>query len=212
MARNQSGGGFSKFLNFIGLVDDQQPNDNYGSEYSSDNYGRPNTYVPPRQRTGDDRRGANSGRRIPAQSGASRTYGDDDRRGNRSFDRDFGSGYTEPRVNRPRSRFEEDDEDQRAESVQQPRQAARPATNRTVMLTLNNLRDANKVITALVKGNTIVMTLEIDDPRLRERVLDTLSGAVFALDANIRKASELTYLLAPKTVNVKSAYEVEDHF
>ena len=65
MARNQSGGGFSKFLNFIGLVDDQQPNDNYGSEYSSGNYGRPNTYVPPRQRTGDDsRRGVNGGRKT----------------------------------------------------------------------------------------------------------------------------------------------------
>jgi len=223
MARNQSGGGFNKFLNFIGLVDDQQPRDNYGDEYNSNSYGRPSTYVPPRQRTGDDSRraGANVRRNIPAQGsrssyGGQRTYGtDDDQRYQRrdtGFGSNYNSGYSEPRSSRPRSRFEEDDEPQRAEAAQQPRQAARPATNRTVMLSLNNLRDANKVITALVKGNTIVMTLEIDDERLRERIVDTLSGAVFALDANIRKATEQTYLLAPKTVNVKSAYEVDDRF
>ena len=80
------------------------------------------------------------------------------------------------------------------------------------MFSLENLKDANMVITALVKGNTIVMTLNTDDEHLKERIVDTLSGAVFALDATIRKASYQSYLLAPKSVNVKAAYEVDDQF
>ena len=53
MARKQ--GGVNKFLNFIGLVDDepQRAADDY-----ADNYGRPSTYVPKQQRsrTEDTRR------------------------------------------------------------------------------------------------------------------------------------------------------------
>ena len=48
MARKQSGG-FNKLLNFIGLVDDEDTQDTYGEEYSSDNYGRRATYTPARQ-------------------------------------------------------------------------------------------------------------------------------------------------------------------
>ena len=80
------------------------------------------------------------------------------------------------------------------------------------MFSLSNLRDANRVITALVKGNTIVMTIDTDDDHLRERIVDTLSGAVFALNADIRKATDQTYVLAPKTASVRTAYEVDDRF
>ena len=45
MARKQSGG-FNKLLNFIGLVDDEDPRDTYGEEYSGDNYGRQSAYTP----------------------------------------------------------------------------------------------------------------------------------------------------------------------
>ena len=48
MARNKSGG-FNKLLNFIGLVDDEDTQDTYGEEYSSDNYGRRAAYTPARQ-------------------------------------------------------------------------------------------------------------------------------------------------------------------
>ena len=57
MARKQ--GGVNKFLNFIGLVDDEPQraaDDGY-----ADNYGRPSTYVPRQQRsrTEDNRRRTN---------------------------------------------------------------------------------------------------------------------------------------------------------
>lgn len=222
MARKQSGG-FNKFLNFIGLVDDAQPRDSYADEYDSGNYGRPSTYVPRQRATREETR-RTAARSLPAQGGRSnygtRTYGsDEDPRANRRapYADDYASGYgasTSSRTSsRPRSRFEEAEEPAYSEPVEAPVRAARSsAPQRTVMFSLTNLRDANRVITALVKSNTIVMTIDTDDEHLRERIVDTLSGAVFALDATIRKASDQTYLLAPKTVNVKSAYDVDDRF
>ncbi len=51
MARKKSGG-FGKVLEFIGLVDDEEPRETYDDEYESGNYGRPQPYTPQRsQRT-----------------------------------------------------------------------------------------------------------------------------------------------------------------
>ena len=222
MARNQSGG-FNKFLNFIGLVDDDRP-ENRIDEYGTGSYGRQDPYVPSRSRN-DSRASSASRGRIPAQgsrsnygsSGSRRGYGEDDSRYSASrrssrFEDDKQDFTAPQRPARSRSRFEEGDDP--AEAAPAPAQPQRPARNtgRTVMFSLANLKDANMVITALVKGNTIVMTLNTEDEHLKERIVDTLSGAVFALDATIRKASYQTYLLAPKSVNVRAAYEVDDQF
>ena len=219
MARNQSGG-FNKFLNFIGLVDDDRP-ENRIDEYGSGSYGRQDAYVPSRQRS-DSRASSTARRSIPAQSsrsssGSRRSYSEDDSRystARRSarFEDDKQDFTSSQRTARSRSRFEEGDDS--AETAPMPAPQQRPARNtgRTVMFSLANLKDANMVITALVKGNTIVMTLDTEDEHLKERIVDTLSGAVFALDATIRKASYQTYLLAPKSVNVRAAYEVDDQF
>lgn len=218
MARNQSGG-FNKFLNFIGLVDDDR-SENRIDDYGSGDYGRQGAYTPSRQRN-DSRQSANTRRSIPAQAGRSnyssnsrRSYGEDDRysaaRRSARFEDDAQDFAPQQRTTR--SRFEEIDEP--AETMPAPVQPQRPGRNtgRTVMFSLANLKDANMVITALVKGNTIVMTIDTEDEHLKERIVDTLSGAVFALDATIRKASYQTYLLAPKSVNVRAAYEVDDQF
>lgn len=221
MARNQSGG-FNKFLNFIGLVDDDRSQDNYADDYGTGSYGRQAAYTPSRQRT-DSRASAPARRSIPAQAGRSnygsaqrRPYEDDSRysaaRRSARFEDDVQDSAPQRTPARPRSRFEEIDESAETFNAPIPQQRAPRNTGRTVMFSLANLKDANMVITALVKGNTIVMTLDTEDEHVKERIVDTLSGAVFALDATIRKASYQTYLLAPKSVNVKAAYEVDDQF
>lgn len=222
MARNQSGG-FNKFLNFIGLVDDDRP-ENRIDDYGTGSYGRQEPYVPSRQR-GDSRASATPRRSIPQQGGRSnygassnrRGYGEEDSRysaSRRSARFEDGNQDFAPQQRPARSRSRFEDNDDPVEAAPAPAQPQRPGRNsgRTVMFSLANLKDANMVITALVKGNTIVMTLDTEDERLKERIVDTLSGAVFALDATIRKASYQTYLLAPKSVNVRAAYEVDDQF
>ena len=225
MARKQSGG-FNKFLNFIGLVDDAAPHEAYSEEYDSAGYERSPAYVPPRQRVSSASRRDSARKSLPAQAGRSRygarTYGrDEEPRANRRAGRADGyDDYVSRAASRPRSRFEEEEAPARPERAERaeaerfdpPARPARGSGQRTMMFSLKTLYDANPVITALVRGNTIVMTIETNNPELRQRIVDTLSGAVFALSATIYQASDRTYLLAPKTVDVSLAYDVDNQF
>ena len=78
MARKKSGG-WNKFLNLIGLVDDEDTRDTYGEEYSGGNYGRRQPYTPPQQsgRTSSSARQSER-RRLPAEP-APRSRFDDGR-------------------------------------------------------------------------------------------------------------------------------------
>ena len=84
--------------------------------------------------------------------------------------------------------------------------------SRTVMYSLHSLEDCCEVIDQLIANNTVVLTMDELDGRLMQRAVDTLSGAVFALHASIRKASDRTYLVAPMSVEVNDAYDVERGF
>ena len=226
MSRNQSGG-FNKFLNFIGIVDDDRYDDRAESFNSGSNYGRPAAYSPNNRQRSANRASADANRRsIPAQGGRSnygaagsrRPYDDDARynaaRRSARFEEDDRDFAPQQRPARARSRFEETDES--AEIFNAPAQAParRPAPNSgsTVMFSIRTLTDVNPVIKSLIRGDSIVMTLEADDAVTERRILDTLSGAVFALDATFRRPSKNsnTYLLAPKSVNIRTAYELED--
>lgn len=99
----------------------------------------------------------------------------------------------------------------------QPRQASQRnaragARSRTVMFSLHTLEDCCAVIDELIANNTVVLTMDEMDGHLMQRAVDTLSGAVFALSANIRKASDKTYLITPVSVEVNEAYDVERRF
>lgn len=228
MARKKSGG-FNKVLEFIGLVDDGAPRDAYEDEYESGNYGRPQTYTPPRNTS-------RAQERPRAQQPLSRRYNqdyeptrtprmnrsgapsrfDDTRTAPRRSSEFSGGGYTSRSSAAPArsgrydysprpSRFDEnsrfDDVPAAGQLSQQTRSASR---QRTVMFSLHNLEDCCDVIDNLILSNTVVLTLNDLDPALIQRAVDTLSGAVFALHATIRKASDLTYLIAPMSVEVNA--------
>lgn len=94
----------------------------------------------------------------------------------------------------------------------QPPVPQRPAMkvsrrSKTVMYSLHSLEDCCEVIDQLIANNTVVLTMEELDGSLMQRAVDTLSGAVFALHASIRKASDKTYLVAPMSVEVNAADE-----
>ena len=233
MARKQSGG-FNKFLNFIGLVDDVEPNESYGEEYNTGSYGRQPTYVPQRQRASQQgtqaRSNANARRSLPAQAGrsnyggAQRTYGGEEEyrvpnRRSAAPQDEYQDAYNEaPRSartqTRARSRFEEEEPQQQPQQRQNmpaPRMRVSPRP-RTDMCSLRTLEDCCEVIDKLIAGNTIVLTMDELDGYLMQRAVDTLSGAVFALHATIRKASDKTYLIAPMGVEVNETYDVDRRF
>ena len=232
MARNKSGG-FNKLLNFIGLVDDEDTQDTYGEEYSGDNYGRRAAYTPARQsrtttassrtpqpRTSTQRRlPENSARSSRYESRATRGY-DDYRTGERRTASRFDdSGYNAaPRAPRQPSRYSQQP-DPRYDSGRNLPQRVSPQRSmrvsqrsRTVMYSLHSLEDCCEVIDQLIANNTVVLTMDELDGHLLQRAVDTLSGAVFALHASIRKASDQTYLVAPMSVEINDTYDLDRRF
>ena len=200
MARKQ--GGVNKFLNFIGLVDDDEPQRAAAGDGYADGYGRPSTYVPKQQRS----RTEDTRRRTIVKDERSR-YGSD--------------RYGSTRVSTPASRrstssgYDYTPRESTRSSAYEPssqRTQTRVQRQRTLMCSLNTLEDCCDVIDSLIAGNVVVLTLDEIDPKLTQRAIDTLSGAVFALSATIRKASDRTYVLAPNTVEVNETYDVERRF
>ena len=143
MARKQ--GGVNKFLNFIGLVDDepQRAADDY-----ADNYGRPSTYVPKQQRS----RTEDTRRRTIVK----------DERGRYGADR-----YASTRVTPPASRrtssvgYDYNYVPRDTRSSYEPastRAQTRAQRQRTLMCSLNTLEDCCDVIDSLIAGNVVVLT------------------------------------------------------
>lgn len=230
MARNKSGG-FNKLLNFIGLVDDEDTQDTYGEEYSGDNYGRRAAYTPARQQRAT---GAAGSRQSAARSNTQRRLPESTSRSGR-FDSRAARGYDDYRTGERRtaSRFDDSgfaaaprqpsrysqEPDPRYDSSRNLPQRVSPQRpmrvsqrSRTVMYSLHSLEDCCEVIDQLIANNTVVLTMDELDGHLLQRAVDTLSGAVFALHASIRKASDRTYLVAPMSVEINDSYDMDRRF
>jgi len=227
MARNKSGG-LNKLLNFIGLVDDEDTQDTYGEEFSGDNYGRRAAYTPARQqRTPASSRPAqtrqSTQRRLPESTARSSRYDsrsprgyDDYRSGERRTPSRFDdSGYA-PRSTRQPSRYSQQPDPRYSNNLPQrvspQRQVRVSPRSRTVMYSLHSLEDCCEVIDQLIANNTVVLTMDELDGHLLQRAVDTLSGAVFALHASIRKASDRTYLVAPMSVEINDTFDMDRRF
>lgn len=220
-------GKLKKVFKILGL-EEENPAPQANGNYSQNRGG--STYVPESQRGREKSRPAT--RSIPAQGSRSntsrRSYGNDeyadrarssrreyqqsdyDDRSSRESDyssdfRDTSYDWEEPRreTPRPRSRFEEEPI-RPAPQPQRRRAAARPSG--TIMRTLTDLEDCCDIIDDLIANNTIVLTMSTSNEHTLQRATDTLAGAVFALHATMRKASETTYLIAPESVEVNTPY------
>lgn len=230
MARKKSGG-FGKVLEFIGLVDDE-PQEIYEDEYESGNYGRPQAYTPQRtQRTqARSRQELTTTRRTAPAYEPTRTPRMSRSASNSRFDQPQRSQQgaqrrsnafverVDDRANRydysPRtSRFGSvDGAMERYEEAPARSSRAQGIRQRTVMYSLHSLEDCCDVIDNLILSNTVVLTLDDLDPQLMQRAVDTLSGAVFALHATIRRASDRTYLIAPSGVEVNETDDFDRRF
>ena len=151
-----------------------------------------------------------------AQTRATRGYDDyrtSERRTQSRFD---DSGY-DARPSRQPSRYSQPDARYGAGGSNVPQRVAPQRMrvsprSRTVMYSLHSLEDCCEVIDQLIANNTVVLTMDELDGRLMQRAVDTLSGAVFALHASIRKASDKTYLVAPMSVEINEAYDMDRRF
>ncbi|MEG1441196.1 MAG: cell division protein SepF [Oscillospiraceae bacterium] len=65
-----------------------------------------------------------------------------------------------------------------------------------------NFEEARDIANHLKAMKPIVMNLETLEKEVSRRIVDFLSGAVYALDGNIRKISNGIFLIAPNNVEI----------
>ena len=62
--------------------------------------------------------------------------------------------------------------------------------------------DAQDIIDNLKADRPVVVNLEVLDLEIAQRVLDFISGSVYALNGSIQKVSRCIFVLAPANVDV----------
>ncbi len=67
-----------------------------------------------------------------------------------------------------------------------------------------NFEDLQLLLDSLKKSEGLVVDFENTDTALAQRMLDFLSGAVYALDAKIEQIKSKMYMLLPKGLNIKT--------
>jgi len=82
----------------------------------------------------------------------------------------------------------------------------------TVVYYLGSLSECADVIRAILDGTSVVINFSETDDRLSQRIIDTLSGAAFALNAKVRKITDDTYLIAPSNVNINTTGRVNRRY
>ena len=67
--------------------------------------------------------------------------------------------------------------------------------------------DAAKAVDELVKRKAVILNMENVDKALTRRVVDFLSGAVYAVDGRVKKVAQSTYLFCPHNMDVTGDLE-----
>ena len=78
-----------------------------------------------------------------------------------------------------------------------------------VVMQPENFEDARDIANHLKSKKPVVMNLESVEKDVARRIVDFLSGAVFALDGNIQKVSNGIFLIAPYNVGIMGDFKDE---
>lgn len=76
------------------------------------------------------------------------------------------------------------------------------AKQEIILLCPANFDDAHKAAEDLRDRKAVIVNLDSADSTLACRVVDFLSGCAFALDGNVKKIAETTYLFSPHSMDV----------
>ena len=77
-----------------------------------------------------------------------------------------------------------------------------------MIVCVRRVEDSQNIINSLIEGRSVMLNLEEIDDTQRQRVIDMLGGAAFALRGKMLRVSHRTYLLAPSTVDVVNSLEM----
>jgi cell division inhibitor SepF len=75
---------------------------------------------------------------------------------------------------------------------------------KVVIMQPENFEDARDICDHLKNKKPIIINLEDVEKECAQRIIDFLSGSVYALDGNIQKVSAGIFLIAPNNVDIMS--------
>ena len=103
------------------------------------------------------------------------------------------TSYSAPRNPAPRME---------SRTLNMPQTAASADAVRMVVLQPQSMEDTQTVIDNLRMGKPVIVNLENLESEAAQRLLDFISGAIYALEGNVRKVSRGIFLLAPDGVDI----------
>lgn len=77
-----------------------------------------------------------------------------------------------------------------------------PAQMRVVVIQPESFEEARDITNHLKSNKPIVVNLESVESGVARRIIDFLSGAVYALDGDIQKVSSRIFIIAPNNVDI----------
>lgn len=78
-----------------------------------------------------------------------------------------------------------------------------------VVMSPESFEDARDIANHLKNKKPVVINLESVDRSISQKIVDFLSGAVYALDGNIQKVSNGIFLIAPYNVGIMGDFKDE---
>ncbi|MBR6008366.1 MAG: cell division protein SepF [Clostridia bacterium] len=98
-------------------------------------------------------------------------------------------------------------------SAQLRQDGAKPVSRPdTMVYYISQLGECAEVIKDIIAGTSAVINFDGTDDFTAQRIIDTLAGAAFALNAKVRKITDNTYFIAPKNVNVNMSRHIERRY
>lgn len=111
----------------------------------------------------------------------------------------------------PPERIGERDRDDAQEEVrQQPEREEKIGTNNVVVSYPRTYSDVQRLIDSLRNKQAAIVDIAKIDQRDAQRILDFLSGAIYALGGSQQRIASSIYLLTPGGISIKIPYELKE--
>lgn len=106
--------------------------------------------------------------------------------------------------------YEEDDEEEIEESKQKSNTTNTNNSGKMILLEPRAYSESQQIADHLKKKNTVVVNMKRVTPDQAKRIVDFLSGTVYALGGDLQKIGGGIFLCTPKNVNVEGAITDDD--
>ena len=111
--------------------------------------------------------------------------------------------FEEPKFSRRRSKV--------IEMPQSPRMTSSDEKLRMIIFRPSSYEETQSIIDNLKSRKPIVVNLDDLDIQIAQRILDFISGAVYALGGDIRKAARNIFVVVPSNVDISTNLAEDEH-